>query len=46
VVVELTRADEQTRNKIDTTVLDLARKMSPDGKPRLAWSAVTISATK
>ena len=46
VVAGLTRADEPTRKKIETTVLDLARKTSPDGKPRLAWSASTISASK
>ena len=46
VVAGLTRADEPTRKKIETTVLDLARKTSPDGKPRLAWSASIISASK
>ena len=46
VVAGLTRADEPTRKKIETTVLDLARKTSPDGKPRLAWSATIISASK
>jgi hypothetical protein len=46
VVAGLTKADEPTRKKIETTALDLARKTSPDGKPRLAWSASTISATK
>jgi len=46
VVAGLTRADEPTRKKIETTVLDLARKTSPDGKPRLGWSASTISASK
>jgi hypothetical protein len=46
VVAGLTRAGEPTRKKIETTVLDLARKTSPDGKPRLAWSASTISASK
>ena len=46
VVAGLTRADEPTRKKIETTVLDLARKTSPDGKPRLAWSASIISAIK
>jgi hypothetical protein len=46
VVAGLTRADEPTRRKIETTVLDLAQKTSPDGKPRLAWSASIISASK
>jgi SAM-dependent methyltransferase len=46
VVAGLGRADEPTRKRIETTVLDLARKTSPDGKPRLAWSASTISGNK
>jgi ubiquinone/menaquinone biosynthesis C-methylase UbiE len=46
VVAGLTKADEPTRQKIEATVLDLARKTSPDGKPRLPWSASTISGTK
>ena len=46
VVAGLTKADEPTRQKIETTVLDLARKTSPDGKPRLSWSATIISGTK
>ena len=46
VVAGLARADEPTRKKIQTTVLDLARKTWPDGKPRLAWSASIISASK
>jgi ubiquinone/menaquinone biosynthesis C-methylase UbiE len=46
VVAGLAKADEPTRKRIEATVLDLARKTSPDGKPRLAWSASTISARK
>ena len=46
VVAGLTKADEPTRQKIEATVLDLARKTSPDGKPRLPSSAITISGTK
>jgi ubiquinone/menaquinone biosynthesis C-methylase UbiE len=46
VVAGLTKADEPTRQKIEATVLDLARKTSPEGKPRLPWSASTISAMK
>jgi ubiquinone/menaquinone biosynthesis C-methylase UbiE len=46
VVAGLTKADEPTRQKIEATVLDLARKTSPDGKPRLPWSASKISGTK
>jgi ubiquinone/menaquinone biosynthesis C-methylase UbiE len=46
VVAGLTKADKPTRQKIEATVLDLARKTSPDGKPRLPWSASTISGTK
>ena len=38
--------EQTTRKKIQTTVLDLARKTWPDGKPRLAWSASIISASK
>jgi hypothetical protein len=46
VVAGLTKADEPTRNKIEAIVLDLARNTSTDGKPRLAWSASTISGIK
>ena len=46
VVAGLAKADEPTRNRIEAAVLDLARKTSPDGKPRLAWSASTISAIR
>ena len=46
VVASLTKADEPTRKKIEATVLDLARKTSPDGKPRLPWSASVISGRK
>jgi ubiquinone/menaquinone biosynthesis C-methylase UbiE len=46
VVAGLTRADDATRKKIETMVLDLARKTSPDGKPRLAWSASISAASK
>ena len=46
VVAGLAKADEPTRKKIEATVLDLARKTSPDGKPRLPWSASVISGRK
>ncbi|MBR1275987.1 class I SAM-dependent methyltransferase [Bradyrhizobium sp. AUGA SZCCT0283] len=46
VVAGLTKSDEQTRQKIEATVLDLVRKTSLDGKPRLPSSAITISGTK
>jgi ubiquinone/menaquinone biosynthesis C-methylase UbiE len=46
VVAGLAKADEPTRKRIEATVLDLARKTSPDGKPCLAWSASTISARR
>ena len=46
VVAGLAKADEPTRKKIGATVLDLARKTSPDGKPCLSWSASTLSASK
>src|SRR5262245_17917381 len=46
VVAGLTKADEPTRMIIEATVLDLARKTSRDGKPRLPWSASAISASK
>jgi hypothetical protein len=46
VVAGLTKAAEPTRNKIKAMVLDLARNTSTDGKPRLAWSASTISGIK
>jgi ubiquinone/menaquinone biosynthesis C-methylase UbiE len=46
VVAGLTRSDEPTRKKIEATVLDLARKTSPDGKPCLTWSASTITGSK
>jgi len=42
-VAGFTKADEPTRRIIEVTVLDLARKTSPDGKPRLPWSASAIS---
>jgi ubiquinone/menaquinone biosynthesis C-methylase UbiE len=46
VVAGLTKADEPTRKKIESTVLDLARKTSPDGKPCLTWSASAITGSK
>ena len=46
VVAGLAKADEPTRKKIEATVLDLARKTSPDGKPRLPWSASVISGSE
>lgn len=46
VVAGLAKADEPTRKKIEATVLELARKTSPDGKPRLPWSASVISGSK
>lgn len=46
VVAGLAKADEPTRKKIEATVLDLARKTSPDGKPRLPWSASVVSGSK
>ena len=46
VVAGLAKADEPTCKKIEATVLDLARKTSPDGKPRLPWSASVISGSK
>jgi hypothetical protein len=46
VVAGLTKADEPMRRIIEVTVLDLARKTSPDGKPRLPWSASAISGSK
>jgi hypothetical protein len=46
VVAGLTKADEPTRKKIEATVLDLAGKTSPDGKPCLTWSASTITGSK
>lgn len=46
VVAGLTKADEPTRKKIEATVLDLARKTSPDGRPRLAWSATAVAGSK
>jgi len=33
VVAGLAKADEPARKKIESAVLDLARKTSPDGKP-------------
>lgn len=46
VVAGLTKADEPTRKKIESMVLDLARKTSPDGKPCLTWSASAITGSK
>jgi hypothetical protein len=46
VVAGLAKADEPTRKKIEATVLDLARRTSPDGKPRFPWSASVISGSK
>jgi len=46
VVAGLAKTDEPTRKKIEATVLDLARKTSPDGKPRLPWSASVVSGSK
>lgn len=46
VVAGLAKANEPTRKKIEATVLELARKTSPDGKPRLPWSASVISGSK
>ncbi len=46
VVAGLTKADEPTRKTIEATVLDLARRTSVDGKPRLQWSASVIAGSK
>jgi ubiquinone/menaquinone biosynthesis C-methylase UbiE len=46
VVAGLTKADEATRRTIEATVLDLARRTSVDGKPRLQWSASVIAGSK
>ena len=46
VVAGLAKADGPTQKKIEATVLDLARKTSPDGKPRLPWSANVVTGSK
>jgi ubiquinone/menaquinone biosynthesis C-methylase UbiE len=46
VVAGLAKADEATREKIKATVLDLAEKTSPDGRPLFHWSALTIQGSK
>jgi hypothetical protein len=43
VVAGLAKADAAARARIESAVLDLARATSPDGRPRLAWSAATIA---
>src|SRR5262249_37588504 len=46
VVAGVTKDDGPTREISEGTGLDLARKTSPDGKPRLPWSASAISGSK